>query len=192
VILVVDHQDSFVYNLVQVIAAMGREVQLVGSESAPVSELVARAPEAVILSPGPGRPEQAGCFQELVRALPDSIPLLGVCLGHQALATAFGAQVVRAPHPIHGKTSPIFHQGQGIFSGLPSPLTAGRYHSLLVERTSLPEELVVTAETDDGLVMALEHRHLPRFGVQFHPESILTPAGPALMARFLALVGVPG
>jgi len=190
VILVVDHQDSFVYNLVQVVAAMNHQVLVVGSDRT-ASELVEMNPDAVILSPGPGRPEHAGCFVELVRALPDATPVLGVCLGHQALATASGAKVVRAPLPIHGKTSPVLHQGQGIFAGLPSPLQAGRYHSLLVERSSLPEELVVTAETEEGLVMGLQHRRLPRFGVQFHPESILTPEGPALMARFLALVGVP-
>ena len=190
-ILVVDHQDSFVYNLVQLVAAMDHQVQVVGSESATAAELVELHPNAVILSPGPGRPEQAGCFEELIRALPDATPLLGVCLGHQALATAFGARVVRAPLPIHGKTSPVFHQGEGLFAGLPSPLRAGRYHSLVVDRSSLPEELEVTAESDDGLVMGLAHRRLPRYGVQFHPESILTPQGPALMSRFLALVGDP-
>ncbi|HUY56850.1 MAG TPA: aminodeoxychorismate/anthranilate synthase component II [Candidatus Micrarchaeaceae archaeon] len=190
-ILVVDHQDSFVYNLVQLVAAMDHPVQVVGSESASAAELVELHPNAVILSPGPGRPEQAGCFEELIRALPDATPLLGVCLGHQALATAFGARVVRAPLPIHGKTSPVFHQGEGIFAGLPSPLRAGRYHSLVVDRSSLPEELEVTAESDDGLVMGLAHRRLPRYGVQFHPESILTPQGPTLMARFLALVSDP-
>jgi len=191
VILIVDHRDSFVYNLVQVVAAMGHRVQLVASESAPATELVALQPDAVILSPGPGRPEHAGCFEELVRVLPDATPLLGVCLGHQALASAFGARVVRAPQPVHGKTSPIFHSGQAIFEGLPSPFEAGRYHSLVVERESLPEELEVTAETEEGLVMGIAHRRLPRFGVQFHPESILTPDGPALMTRFLGLVGAP-
>ena len=145
----------------------------------------------MILSPGPGRPEAAGCFEELVRILPDSIPLLGVCLGHQALATAFGARVVRAPQPVHGKASPILHDGSELFSGLPSPFEAGRYHSLVVERAGLPDQLTVTAETADGLVMALAHRSLPRFGVQFHPESILTPDGPRLMANFLARAGVP-
>jgi anthranilate synthase component 2 len=189
VILVVDHQDSFVYNLVQVVASTGRAVAVVGSESASASELASRRPDAVILSPGPGRPERAGCFVDLILALPDDIPLLGVCLGHQALATAFGAKVVRAPQPVHGKTSPIYHDGKGIFAGLTSPLEGGRYHSLVVERSSLPEELAVTAETEDGLVMGMEHRRLPRFGVQFHPESILTPEGPALISRFLDLVG---
>lgn len=189
-ILVVDHKDSFVYNLVQVVAAMNHQVLVVGSDHT-AAELVEMSPDAVILSPGPGRPEHAGCFVELVRALPDATPVLGVCLGHQALATALGAKVVRAPLPIHGKTTPVLHQGQGIFAGLPSPLQAGRYHSLLVERSSLPEELVITAETEDGLIMGLQHRRLPRFGVQFHPESILTPDGPALVARFLDLVGVP-
>jgi anthranilate synthase/aminodeoxychorismate synthase-like glutamine amidotransferase len=188
-ILVVDHQDSFVYNLVQVVASTGREVEVVGSESGSGLELASRQPDAVILSPGPGRPENAGCFEALVRVLPDHIPLLGVCLGHQALATAFGAKVVRAPLPVHGKTSPVYHEGQGIFAGLASPLEGGRYHSLLVERSSLPEELLVTAATEEGLVMALQHRRLPRFGVQFHPESILTPEGPAIIARFLDLVG---
>jgi anthranilate synthase component 2 len=188
-ILVVDHQDSFVYNLVQVVASTGRDVEVVGSESASASELAARRPDAVILSPGPGRPEHAGCFVALIRALPDDVPLLGVCLGHQALATAFGAKVVRAPLPVHGKTSPVYHDGTGMFAGLASPLQGGRYHSLVVDRSSLPEELAVTAETEDGLVMGMEHRRLPRFGVQFHPESILTPEGPALISRFLDLVG---
>lgn len=190
-ILVVDHQDSFVYNLVQVVAAMEQTVQVVASESASAAELAALEPDAVILSPGPGRPEAAGCFEELVRILPDSIPLLGVCLGHQALGTAFGARVVRAPQPVHGKATPILHDGSELFSGLPSPFEAGRYHSLVVERASLPDQLTVTAETADGLVMGLAHRSLPRFGVQFHPESILTPGGPRLMANFLARAGVP-
>lgn len=190
-ILVVDHQDSFVYNLVQVVAAMEQTVQVVASESASAAELAALEPDAVILSPGPGRPEAAGCFEELVRILPDSIPLLGVCLGHQALGTAFGARVVRAPQPVHGKATPILHDGSELFSGLPSPFEAGRYHSLVVERASLPDQLTVTAETADGLVMGLAHRSLPRFGVQFHPESILTPDGPRLMANFLARAGVP-
>ncbi|HEY6538183.1 MAG TPA: aminodeoxychorismate/anthranilate synthase component II [Candidatus Dormibacteraeota bacterium] len=188
-ILVVDHQDSFVYNLVQVVAARSWEVEVVSSETGS-AELLARRPAAVILSPGPGRPERAGSFQDLVRTLPESIPLLGVCLGHQALASAFGARVVRAPEPVHGKTSPVRHQGRGVFQGLASPLAGGRYHSLVVDRASLPGDLSVTAETEDGLVMGLEHRSRPWFGVQFHPESILTPEGPRLIGNFLDLVGV--
>jgi anthranilate synthase/aminodeoxychorismate synthase-like glutamine amidotransferase len=190
VILVVDHQDSFVYNLVQVVAAMDQQVEVVSSQPSSAVELAARRPDAVILSPGPGRPEGAGCFEELIRILPDSTPLLGVCLGHQALGSAFGAKVVRAPEPVHGKTSPIVHDGTGLFAGLPSPFEGGRYHSLVVDRGSLPGELKVTAETPEGLVMGLAHITLPRFGVQFHPESILTPDGPRLMANFLSLVGV--
>jgi anthranilate synthase/aminodeoxychorismate synthase-like glutamine amidotransferase len=188
VILVVDHQDSFVYNLVQLVAIAGYEVMVVPSSSASADELVGLAPDGVILSPGPGRPEQAGCFVELIRALPDSTPLLGVCLGHQALAVAYGAKVGRAPEPVHGKVSRINHEGEGIFASLQSPLEAGRYHSLMVEEGSIPAELEVTARTDDGLVMALQHRSRPQFGVQFHPESVLTPVGPQLVANFLALV----
>lgn len=187
-ILVVDHQDSFVYNLVQLVAIAGYEVMVVPSSSASADELVGLAPDGVILSPGPGRPEQAGCFVELIRALPDSTPLLGVCLGHQALAVAYGAKVGRAPEPVHGKVSRINHEGEGIFASLQSPLEAGRYHSLMVEEGSIPAELEVTARTDDGLVMALQHRSRPQFGVQFHPESVLTPVGPQLVANFLALV----
>lgn len=187
-ILVVDHQDSFVYNLVQLVAIAGHEVRVVPSSSASAEELVGLAPDGVILSPGPGRPEQAGCFMELIRALPESTPLLGVCLGHQALGAAYGAKVGRAPEPVHGKVSRINHDGSGIFASLPSPLEAGRYHSLMVEEESIPAELEVTARTDDGLVMALQHRSRPQFGVQFHPESVLTPVGPRLVANFLALV----
>jgi anthranilate synthase component 2 len=143
----------------------------------------------VILSPGPGRPEDAGCMLELIEALPAEIPLLGVCLGHQALGVAFGGTVDRAPKPVHGKASLIRHSGTGLFAGLPDPFEAGRYHSLVIEREDIPEDLAVTAETDDGLVMAVEHRSLPRFGVQFHPESILTPHGPQIVKNFLELVG---
>ncbi|MGH7640030.1 MAG: anthranilate synthase component II [Candidatus Dormibacteria bacterium] len=187
-ILVVDHQDSFVYNLVQLLAGSHWQVEVVSSTAVRARELVARQPQAVVLSPGPGRPERAGCFEELIRILPVDIPLLGVCLGHQALATALGAKVVRSPIPVHGKASAIRHCGSGIFQGLASPLTGGRYHSLVVDPKSLPQELEVTASTEDGLVMGLAHRCLPRFGVQFHPESILTPRGPDLIARFLSLV----
>lgn len=191
-ILVVDHQDSFVYNLVQLVAMAGYEVRVVGSESASAADLLALRPAAVILSPGPGRPEDAGCFVDLVSTLPADTPLLGVCLGHQAIAVAFGAVVTRAPEPVHGKVSSILHQGEGLFTGVGSPLEGGRYHSLVVDPGTLPEELLVDATTESGLVMALRHRRRPWFGVQFHPESVLTPDGPSLVANFLAEIRVAG
>lgn len=186
-VLVVDHYDSFVYNLVQLVQRGGFDALVVRSDAEPAEALAARGPQAVILSPGPGRPEDAGCFVDLIRVLDPGTPLLGVCLGHQALGVAFGAPVVRAPEPVHGKASAIQHTGSGLFSGLPSPFEAGRYHSLVVDGAGLPEEVAVTAETADGLVMGLAHRDLPRFGVQFHPESILTPRGPRIVENFLAL-----
>jgi anthranilate synthase component II len=189
-ILVVDHYDSFVYNLVQLVESFGHETTVVRSDAAGAAELAGQGPEAVILSPGPGRPESAGCFLQLVDAVDDATPVLGVCLGHQAIGAAFGGPVVRAPEPVHGKASLVYHEGRGILAGLPSPFEAGRYHSLVVDRGALPAELVVTAETEDGLVMAVEHRSLPRFGVQFHPESILTPYGPQIVENFLGLIAV--
>jgi anthranilate synthase component 2 len=187
VILIVDHYDSFVYNLVQIVAARGFETEVVRSDEEPVETMAARQPDGVILSPGPGRPEDAGCFVDLVRALDPGTPLMGVCLGHQAIGVAFGAGVERAPYPVHGKASPIRHDGDSILAGLSAPFEGGRYHSLVVREEGLPAELVVTARTDDGLIMSLRHRTLPRFGVQFHPESILTPEGPAIVENFLAL-----
>ena len=185
-ILVVDHYDSFVYNLVQLVGSLGYRTEVVRSDAEPASDLVAREPEAVILSPGPGRPEDAGCMIELLRGLPADTPLLGVCLGHQAIGAGFGGHIDRGPVPVHGKASPIFHNGVGILDGLPNPFEAGRYHSLVVERDDLPDELEVTAWTEDGLVMGVQHRSLPRYGVQFHPESILTPEGPRIVENFLA------
>src|SRR5436309_6211365 len=161
-ILVVDHYDSFVYNLVQLVEGFGHRTEVVRSDAEYAGALAARRPDAVILSPGPGRPEDAGCFLDLIGALDPDTPLLGVCLGHQAIGAAFGAMVGRAPEPVHGKTSPIHHDGTGIFRGLPQPFDAGRYHSLVVDRDRLPDALDVTAETDDGLVMGLRHRELPR------------------------------
>lgn len=190
-ILVLDHYDSFVYNLVQLVRRLGFEALVVRSDAEAPEALLARRPEAVILSPGPGRPENAGCFVDLVRALPPETPLLGVCLGHQAIGAAYGSPVSRAPRPVHGKTSPIHHTGRGLFAGLLDPFDGGRYHSLVVDPVGLSDELEVTASTDDGLVMALAHRRLPRFGVQFHPESILTPDGPRIVENFLGLVGRP-
>jgi len=185
-ILVVDHYDSFVYNLVQLVESLGRRTEVVRSDAEPAEALVERRPEAVILSPGPGRPEEAGCFVELLRLLPPETPVLGVCLGHQALGVACGGRVDRAA-PVHGKASLVHHDGEGIFEGVRNPFEAGRYHSLVVVREDLPPELVLTAWTEDGLVMGTRHRELPRFGVQFHPESILTPEGPRIVENFLAL-----
>jgi anthranilate synthase component II len=186
-ILVVDHYDSFVYNLVQLVESLGAETEVVRSDAEPAERMLARRPDAVILSPGPGRPEDAGCFLVLPRILPEQTPLLGVCLGHQALGEALGGRVDRGPVPVHGKASQVFHEGKGILSGVSSPFDAGRYHSLVVTRDDLPSELELTAWTDDGLVMGVQHRELPRFGVQFHPESILTPEGPRIIENFLAL-----
>jgi anthranilate synthase component II len=186
VILVVDHYDSFTYNLVQLIESLGAVTEVVKSDAETAQVLVGRRPEAVVLSPGPGRPEQAGCFTDLLRILPDEVPVLGVCLGHQAMGIVAGGRVERAT-PVHGKASLVHHEGRGILADVPDPFEAGRYHSLVVNREHLPEELELTAWSDDGLVMATQHRSLPRFGVQFHPESILTPEGPRIVRNFLSL-----
>ncbi|MGZ5128088.1 MAG: anthranilate synthase component II [Actinomycetota bacterium] len=190
-ILVVDHYDSFTYNLVQLIEKLGYPTEVVKSDAEPAAALAAREPEAVLLSPGPGRPEDAGCFTELLAILPDATPVLGVCLGHQAIGVACGGTVDRTG-PVHGKASRVFHEGAGILEGVSNPFEAGRYHSLVVLRDDLPAELELTAWTEDGLVMAAQHRALPRFGVQFHPESILTPEGPTIVANFLRLTARQG
>ena len=187
-ILVVDHYDSFTYNLVQLIESLGHATEVVKSDAEPAEALAAREPAAVILSPGPGRPEDAGCFTALLEVLPPQTPVLGVCLGHQAIGIEYGGTVDRTT-PVHGKASLVYHEGHGILRGVTDPFEAGRYHSLVVERDDLPEELELTAWTEDGLVMATQHRELPRFGVQFHPESILTPEGPTLIGNFLELAG---
>ena len=185
-ILVVDHYDSFTYNLVQLVESLGHATEVVKSDVEPAGALVARSPQAVILSPGPGRPEAAGCFPALLDELPDDTPVLGVCLGHQAIGIEYGGTVDRT-EPVHGKASSVHHDGTGVFDGVHDPFEAGRYHSLVVERDDLPAELALSAWTDDGLVMGTRHRELPRFGVQFHPESILTPEGPKIVRNFLAL-----
>jgi anthranilate synthase component 2 len=186
VILVVDHYDSFTYNLVQLIESLGARTEVVKSDAETAEALVDRDPDAVVLSPGPGRPEDAGVFVQLLGLLPATTPVLGVCLGHQAMGLVAGGRVERAT-PVHGKASLVHHGGGGIFAGVPNPFEAARYHSLVVEREGLPEELEVTAWSDDGLVMATQHRELPRYGVQFHPESILTPEGPTIVRNFLNL-----
>ena len=188
-ILVVDHYDSFTYNLVQLIETLGGRTEVVKSDVESAEALVARKPEAVVLSPGPGRPEDAGCFVELLRRLPASTPVLGVCLGHQAMGIVSGGRVERT-RPVHGKASLVHHEGRGILAGVPNPFEAARYHSLVVTKNDLPPELELIGWTEDDLVMATQHRELPRFGVQFHPESILTPVGPTILRNFLALAGV--
>ena len=184
-IVVVDNYDSFTYNLVQMLTSTGARVEVLRNDAATPDDLLARRPRAIVLSPGPGRPEAAGISVELIRRQAP-VPLLGVCLGHQALAVAFGARVERAPRLMHGKTSQVRHGGGGLFAGLPSPFEATRYHSLAVPEESLPSELAATAWSEDGILMAIEHRRLPYFGVQFHPESVLTSAGPRLLANFLS------
>jgi len=188
VIAVIDNYDSFVFNLVQALGSMGEEIRVFRNDQIDVEGLRALRPDALVLSPGPGRPEDAGITIPTIRELSSSIPTLGVCLGHQAIAFAFGGRVVRAKEPRHGKPSPVEHDHAGLFQGLGSPFQAGRYHSLVAERSSLPEILRVTAWTEDGTVMGLRHVERPLFGVQFHPESVLTPDGNRLLGNFLDLV----
>ena len=185
-VLVVDNYDSFVYNLVQYLGELGADPIVRRHDAVSLDEAAELAPDAVLVSPGPGRPEEAGVSVEMIRWAAGRIPVLGVCLGHQCIGAAWGARVERAPQVMHGKTSQIHHDGTGLFSGLSSPLEATRYHSLIVEESSLPDELEVVATSDDGLVMGLRHRDLDVEGVQFHPESILTEDGRVLLSNFLA------
>jgi anthranilate synthase component II len=186
-VLVIDNYDSFVYNLVQYLGELGAEPVVHRHDQVTLAELEALAPDAVLVSPGPGRPEDAGVSNDAIRTFGErGVPVLGVCLGHQCIGQLYGSDVVRAPRVMHGKTSTISHDGAGVFAGLPNPITATRYHSLVVERDSVPEVLAVTAESEDGLVMGLRHRELPVEGVQFHPESILTESGHDLLRNFLA------
>ena len=185
-VLVVDNYDSFVYNLVQYLGELGADPIVRRHDAVTLDEAAELAPDAVLVSPGPGRPEDAGISVEIIRWAAGRIPVLGVCLGHQCIGAAWGARVERSPQVMHGKTSQIHHDGTGLFSGLSSPLEATRYHSLIVEESSLPDELEVVATSDDGLVMGLRHRDLDVEGVQFHPESILTEDGHDLLSNFLA------
>ncbi len=190
-IVLIDNYDSFTYNLVQYLRELsgGTEVRVIRNDAAGVDEILGRRPGALVLSPGPGVPEGAGVCVDLIRAA-SGVPLLGVCLGHQALAVAYGGRVVRAPEPRHGKNSDVHHSGRRLFEGIKDPFPATRYHSLVAQRASLPADLEVTAWTNDGLVMGLEHRTRPHFGVQFHPEAYLTHGGKQLLANFLKLAGV--
>ncbi|HVB66634.1 MAG TPA: aminodeoxychorismate/anthranilate synthase component II [Acetobacteraceae bacterium] len=186
-ILLIDNYDSFTFNLVHFLGDVGARCDVRRNDALTVDQALARAPEAIVLSPGPCTPNEAGICLDLIAAAAGRIPILGVCLGHQAIGQAFGGQVVRAPAPMHGKTSRIHHDGSDILEGVPNPFTATRYHSLIVDRASLPDVLVPTAWTEDGIIMAMRHRALPIFGVQFHPESIASEAGHAILANFLRL-----
>ena len=188
-ILLIDNYDSFVFNLYQGLGMLGADVRVVRNDELDVAEALALDPSALVLSPGPGRPVDAGICLDLVRALPAGTPLLGVCLGHQTLVESEGGALEVDSAPLHGKSSLVHHTGEGIFDGMPSPLTCGRYHSLRARADALPRSLRLTAWTEDGAVMAVEHRSMPRFGVQFHPESILTPLGMRLLGRFLSMAG---
>ncbi len=184
-ILVIDNYDSFVFNLVQYLGELGEEVVVVRNDRMTIQEVRERLPEAILISPGPGRPEHAGMSVSVIRELSSEIPILGVCLGHQAIAEAFGGSVVRAPQPVHGKATTVHHDGRSIFEGIPTPLLVGRYHSLVIDTESFPDCLEVTARSDDGLIMAVRHRMHPLEGVQFHPESILTAHGHQLLENYL-------
>ncbi len=185
-VLVIDNYDSFVYNLVQELGELGADPAVYRNDAIDVAGIRAAHPEAILISPGPGRPEDAGISMEVITELAGEIPILGVCLGHQAIGQVFGGEVVAAPTLMHGKTSSVHHDGRGLFAGLPEPFVATRYHSLVVAPDSVPDVLEVTASTGDGVIMGLRHRTLNVEGVQFHPESLLTPSGPALLSNFLA------
>lgn len=185
-ILVIDNYDSFTYNLVQHLGELGAEIEVVRNDKATVEEIEAMKPEKIVISPGPCTPNEAGISIELIQKLGPKIPILGVCLGHQAIGQALGGKVVRALVLMHGKTSEITHKGEGVFHGLPSPLTATRYHSLIIERESLPESLAITAESEDGIVMGVKHKEWPLEGVQFHPESVLTTTGKDMLRNFIS------
>lgn len=186
-ILMVDNYDSFTYNLVQYLGEMGQDLRVVRNDKITVSGIAKLKPRAIVISPGPGKPQDAGISIDVIRSFGGKVPILGVCLGHQAIGYCFGGHVGHAPKLMHGKTSMIYHKDLGIFHGLPNPLEATRYHSLIVDAKKFPKDLLVTAWTKDGLVMGLQHRHDPIYGVQFHPESIMTPDGKQLLKNFLSL-----
>jgi para-aminobenzoate synthetase component 2 len=188
-VLVVDNYDSFVFNLVQYLGQLGAECVVRRNDEVTVDELADLGVDGALVSPGPGRPEDAGVSIELIKACAEGTPMLGVCLGHQALAVAYGGDVVRAPELLHGRTSEVLHEGVGVLRDLPSPFTATRYHSLAVDEATLPPELAITARSESGVIMGLRHRDAPLEGVQFHPESVLTQAGHLLLANWLSQCG---
>ncbi|ADU14502.1 aminodeoxychorismate/anthranilate synthase component II [Asticcacaulis sp. DW145] len=189
-ILVIDNYDSFTYNLVHYLAELGAETQVYRNDALSVQDALALKPKAVLLSPGPCAPDQAGICLPLLRAAPEDLPIFGVCLGHQSIGQAYGGDVIRAKTLMHGKTSQIHHKDIGLFKDLPNPFTATRYHSLAIKRETLPDDLIVTAWTDDGEIMGVQHRTRPIHGVQFHPESIATEGGHQILANFLRLAGI--
>lgn len=184
-ILLIDNYDSFTYNLVHFMGELGAEIVVRRNDVLSVAEALEMGPDAIVLSPGPGRPESAGISLELVAAAPEDMPIFGVCLGHQTIGEAFGGRIIRADNLMHGKTSKISHRGEDVFRGLPQDFTATRYHSLVVDRDGFPEELEITAETDDGCIMGLRHRRRPIYGVQFHPESIASEHGHDILRNFI-------
>ncbi|WP_298333094.1 aminodeoxychorismate/anthranilate synthase component II [Asticcacaulis sp.] len=189
-ILVIDNYDSFTYNLVHYLAELGAETQVYRNDALSVQDALALKPKAVLLSPGPCAPDQAGICLPLLRAAPEDLPIFGVCLGHQSIGQAYGGDVIRAKTLMHGKTSHIHHKDIGLFKDLPNPFTATRYHSLAIKRETLPDDLIVTAWTEDGEIMGVQHRTRPIHGVQFHPESIATEGGHQILANFLRLAGI--
>lgn len=180
----IDNYDSFTYNLYQLLAKLGADIKVLRNDAVTAEEAVKNT-GAFVISPGPGRPQDAGISQTIIKNYAGKVPILGVCLGHQTIGEVFGAKVVKAPKPIHGMQDTIKHNGKGLFEGLPQDMVIGRYHSLVVEKESLSDDFVVTAENSEGLIMALQHKTMPVYGVQFHPESILTPDGEKLLANFL-------
>ncbi len=187
--LLIDNYDSFTYNLYHFLGELGAEVEVRRNDQVTADQALQMQPQGIVISPGPCDPDRAGICLELIGKAAGKLPVLGVCLGHQAIGQAFGGKVVRAPTPMHGKVSDITHQGRGVFADLPSPMRSTRYHSLTLERESFPEALEITAETDDGVIMGLQHRELPLHGVQFHPESIASEHGHDLLKNFLTLAG---
>ena len=188
-ILVIDNYDSFTYNLYQYLCLAGAHVKVIRNDAITVEDLLEMGPQAIVLSPGPGHPRDAGICMELIENLPEDMPLLGVCLGHQALVLAMGGNLTVDDAPVHGMASLVHHEESDLLKGCPEPFQAGRYHSLLAVRDDLPEDLKLIAWTEDGRVMGVQHAHLPRYGVQFHPESILTPQGQSIINRFLSIAG---
>jgi anthranilate synthase/aminodeoxychorismate synthase-like glutamine amidotransferase len=184
-ILVIDNYDSFTYNLVQEMGEMGAELEVVRNDQASLDDIRAMNPSHIVISPGPGTPDDSGVSQDVLRYLGETTPILGVCLGHQCIGQVYGGVVKRAPRLMHGKTSMVYHKGDPMFKGVPSPFEATRYHSLIVEEATLPDSLMITAFTDQGEIMGLRHKQFPVYGVQFHPESILTKYGPRILQNFL-------